>query len=326
MRRRICVLAVLCILAAPLFSEDIRTMVAGILEVSLDNPAGNSISLTYVDSAVIVLGSDTRFFRGIELELTAPQKFLQHRGSLAIVLYSDLDAVPGTGVADLNLRQLSFEPIPNKIQTIYQIPIRTGHGLRASPYASLPAGIVRPEAFPILFRIMPVMKGLSEDIETMRFQLTARPILSDEGAVKITARFPEQLPDRPFTLLIDDEVVENYRDERVLKEGEHHLVIFSDDYRNESRRFLVERGKILELTIDLQDPTPLVVFEVPENTQIFFNDLPVEDSRMPIPTEPGEHKVRFQVGDYSVIKPLVIQKGKTYRVALTIDVSVHESD
>ncbi len=231
-----------------------------------------------------------------------------------------------TGVADVNAGQRHFEPIPNKLQTIYQIPIVRGHNLRSSPYASSPTGVVLPSSFPMLIRLMPVIKGLSDSIETMQFRVSTKPIFNDLGAVKIIIRYPEMLRGRPFTVIVDDEVIGNIDAELLLTEGEHHLVIISDDYRNESKRFIVEKSKVLDLAVDLQDPTPLVIFEVPENTQVFFNNQEVIDIRTPYPTVPGEHQVRFQVGDYSIIKPLLVQKGKTYQVDLTIDVVVSENE
>jgi hypothetical protein len=182
-----------------------------------------------------------------------------------------------------------------------------------------------PASFPIIFRIMPVIKGLSEEIETMRFNLNVKPILSDEGLVRLIPRYPEQLQNRPFTVLIDDEVIDRPGDEHFLREGEHHLVILSNDYRNESRRFMVDRGKTLDLVINLQDPTPLVIFEAPENAQIYFDNQLMNRSG-PHPVEPGAHEVRFTMSDYSIMKTLVVQKGKTYHVAMSVDVDISESD
>ncbi|GHV95498.1 hypothetical protein AGMMS50293_18180 [Spirochaetia bacterium] len=307
-------------------AESFRALVAGTVEVSVDNPAGSSITLGINNSAFITLGAETRFFRGIELELSAPQRWLPYRGSLAMVVYAELSRQSTAGIADLDGRRIAFEPLPGKLQMIYQIPLRSAHGLRTTPYVTVPAGIIRPASFPILFRIMPVIKGLSEELETMVFQLNAKPILSDEGAVKLSPRYPEQLRGKPFTVLIDDVLIENLAEEQLLKEGEHHLVILSDDYRNESRRFLVEHAKILDLVIELQDPTPLIIFEGPENARIFLNNELVSRPREPIPVEPGQHEAKFQVGDYTIIRTLNIQRGKTYRIVLAVDINVLESE
>jgi hypothetical protein len=307
-------------------AESLRVIIVGSTEVSQDISEGKSISLSYADSALILLGEDTRFFRAVELEFTAPQSYLPYRGSLAVAIYADLSRIPGPGVADIEARQVLFEPIPNKILSIYQIPIRQAHGLRTSPYAAVLPETVFPPSFPVLFRVLPVIKGLSDELEVMRFSLHVKPILSNEGAVRLIPRYPENLRDRPFTVLIDDLVIENPGEERMLKEGEHHLVILSNDYRNENRVFIVERGKTLDLTISLQDSAPLVIFEAPENALIFFDNQPVVSPQSPMTVEPGVHEVKFQLSDYSIVKSLTIQKGKTYRVSMAVDVQVAESE
>jgi hypothetical protein len=306
-------------------AEDLRILVAGSLEVSRDNPPA-SVSLAYNNSVVIILGEGARFFRGVELELSAPQRWLPYQGSLAAAAYAELDRAPKPGTADIKGRRFFNDPLPGKLQIVYQIPLRPGHGLRSSPYATVPAGIVPRESFPIVFRIMPVVKGLSEELETMRFQLSVKPILGEEGTVRIGFRYPEQLAGKPLTVLVDDAVVENPGEEQFLKEGEHHLVILSDDYRNENRRFLIERAKVLDLTIELQDPTPLIVFEAPENARIFLDNEPIALGRTPVPVEPGPHEVRFQISDYAIVRQLTVQRGKTYRVAMAVDVNISESE
>jgi hypothetical protein len=299
---------------------------AGNLYISRENQGSVSIPLGYVSSTLFELEQDVRFFRGIELELIVPQAYLAYRGSLAVAMYAELDGSPRPGIADLQGRRVFFEPIPNKIQTVYQIPLRASHGLRSSPYVSVFSNILPPSSFPLLFRILPVAKGLNPEVETMLFQLSVKPVLSDEGAVRIIPLYPHRFPKKPFTLSIDDEVIENPEEERLLKEGEHHLAVLSEDYRNESRRFLVERGKVLTIILELQDPTPIIVFEAPEEALIFLDGVLVERDREPLPVEPGVHEVRFQISDYSVIKPITAERGKTYRVALAVDITIQENE
>jgi hypothetical protein len=324
MRGRVNFLICVLFINAYLYSEPVRVQVEGNLVVGLDNPAGGSVPLSYVGSAVVRLGDDLRFLRAVELSLTVPQMYLAYRGSLAVIVYTDLDKAPASGIADVEGQRLAFDPHLNKIQTIYQIPLREGHGLRTTPYVTL-LGYVPPSSFPILFRIMPVIKGLSESIEGMKFSLAAKPVLSNEGALSLSFRYPDQLQGKPFTVLIDDEPVGNIGEQRLLKEGEHHLIVLSEDFRNENRRFLIERGKTLSLTVELQDPTPLVYFEAPEKTAIYFDNVLVNAAN-PLLAEPGQHEVKFLLSDYSIIRPIVLQKGKTYKIAMNVDVHVSESE
>ncbi|AEF81163.1 hypothetical protein [Leadbettera azotonutricia] len=326
MKLRRVLLVCLCLANFKLYAEPLRILNAGIIVISLDNLEGSSLPLTYTSTAAIQLSGDIRFFRGVQLELTAPQRWISYSGSLGVLLYNNLSNLPAQGVADIEARQLHIEAMPGKVQSTWQIPLRQGHGLRASPYIMIPTGVVAPSTFPLLFRLMPVIKGISEEIENMVFRLAAKPILSDEGAVKLVLHYPEQLPKQPVSILIDDKLVENQDEELLLKEGEHSLVLVSEDYRNESRRFVVERAKVLDVQVELQDPTPLILFEYPENARIFLDNVLVRDPQLPHPVEPGFHEVRFQVSDYSIIRPVTVQKGKTYKIALSVDVDITEDD
>jgi hypothetical protein len=326
--KRVFFVWVLCfsVLAVPVTAESFRVLIAGEMVISAENPEGSSVNLSNNSAAIIRLGSGVHFLRGVELELFAPQAWLLYQGSLAMLVNVELNRSPATGVHDLIGRRLVFNPLPNRLRAVYQIPVRQFHGLRSGPYATVLPGVTLPASFPVLFRLTPIIKGLSEELERMQFRLTAKPILSDEGAVRLNFRFPDQLQDRPFTVLINDILVENIGEERILREGEHHLVVLSEDYRNESRRFMVERARTLDLVINLQDSTPLLIFEAPENAQIFLNNNLIPRTFNPVPVVPGVHEARFQVGDYSITQIINVQRGKTYRIALAVDINIQEHD
>ena len=303
-------------------AQPFRTVVEDSIEISTERPAGSSVQIGINSSVLLTLGGDTRFIRGIEIEINAPQAWLQYRGSLVMVVHNNINPQSPSGIADINGPQIALEPVPARLQTIFQLPTRQNHGLRTTTSVIVPGGIALPSTFPVLFRFMPVIKGLSSELENMIFNLTARPIYSDEGAVRLTARYPALLRDRPFTVLIDDRVINNINEQVVLREGEHHLVVLSDDYRNESRRFIVERSKVLDLIIELQDPTPILIFEGPQNAVVYLNNTRINNIFEPVTVQPGSHEIRFQVGDYTVTQNINVQRGKTYRIALNVDLFI----
>jgi len=309
-----------------LHAQPFRTTVEGSIEITPERPAGGSVTVGINSSVLISLGPESRFLRGVEIEITAPQAWLSYRGSLVIAAYNNLNPQTPVSISDVSGSQISLEPLASRLQIIYQLPIRQSHGLRTTTSINVLGGIALPSTFPVLLRLMPVIKGLNGELENMTFNLTARPILSDEGAVRLIFRYPPQLRNRPFTVLIDDNVISNISEQIILREGEHHLVILSDDYRNESRRFIVERAKATDLTVELTDTTPIIMFEGPQNAVIFLNNSRIPQNRTPVTVEPGSHEVKFQIGDYTVIQTINVQKGKTYRVSLTVDLTVQEED
>jgi hypothetical protein len=307
-------------------AEVFRTVVEGSIEVTSERPAGNSISIGINSSVIITVGAEARFLRGIEIEITSPQNWLAHRGALGISVYNNISPQISHGITDIDANRTAFEPLPARLQTVYQIPVRQSHGLRTTTSVTVLPAVVQPSTFPILFRMMPVIKGLSDELENMNFNLTVRPIISDEGAIRLVPRYPPQLRNRPFTVLIDDNVIANIQDQIVLREGEHHLVILSDDYRNESRRFVVERAKVNDLIIELQDPTPILMLEGPQNSVIYLDNVRIQQNRESVTVEPGVHEIRFQIGDYTITRNLNVQRGKTYRIALSVDLTIQEED
>jgi len=307
-------------------TESFRTVVDGVLSISTENTQGSSVNIGINNAVIVNINTNPRFLRGIELEITAPQSWLQYQNSLVMMIYNNLSLQSALGVTDLTAYRTAFEPLPSRLRIVYHIPVRSDHGLRTTTSITVPTGVIQPAGFPIMFRLMQITKGLPDAFEQMTFNLTARPILSDEGAVKLTPRYPPQLRNRPFIVLINDTVINNINEEIILKEGEHHLVILSDDYRNESRRFIVERGRVVELILDLQDPSPVIIFEGPQNSRVFLNNNPIQLTREPITVEPGSYEVRFQIGDYTIIRQLNVQRGKTYRVSLAVDLTIFEED
>ena len=326
--KRAVILMTVCLLISrvTLQADSFRTDMEGSIEITPEKLSGGSVTVGINSSVLITLGAEARFLRGIEFEITAPQSWIQYRGAVVMVVYNNINGQTSTGIADITGAQIALDPLPPRIQIIYQLPVRQGHGLRTTTSVTVPQAIALPSTFPIVFRLMPVIKGLSSELENMTFNFTARPILSDEGAVRLIPRYPAQLRNRPFTVLIDDNVISNISDQILLREGEHHLVILSDDYRNESRRFVVERAKIIDLTIELQDPTPVIIFESPQNAVIYLNNARISGNNEPVMVEPGVHEVRVQIGDYTILQTLNVQKGKTYRVALAVDLTVQEED
>jgi hypothetical protein len=311
------------------YAEDLPA--PGVLELS--RGAQPRVSVPYNGAALIVLGEDWRFFRGIELECTAPPEWLSSQGGLAVLVYAGLEppadpsvlavlaapAVPEAAAPPV--RPFFYGALPGKLRTVYQIPLRAVHDLETSPYALVLPGHIPPESFPVLVRLVPGAAGL----ENMAFQISARPILGDEGALRVRFHYPEHLPDRPFAVLIDDQAVETPVD-ILLKEGEHRLLVLSDDYLSENRLFRVERARVLDLDIALQDPAPLLFFEAPEQARIFIDGLELEGTRGPVPAEPGIREIRFQVSDYSIARNIQVRRGKTYRIAITVDLDVAEAE
>ena len=112
----------------------------------------------------------------------------------------------------------------------------------------------------------------------------------------------------------------------MLDAGVHNISIVSDFYRNELRTVTIEQAKTTSLNIKFRDIAPTVIITAPSNTVIYFDDKEIENTKQQFAVQQGEHKVRFVIGDYEVVKNITAVNGRSYTVDINIDAAVSESD
>lgn len=294
--------------------------------VSLDaaNPSPAIVELGYNDAVGVVFPKDTRFLRGFEIEIKIPQDILEFPGSMAYGLYKIPSPAPDKETIDYRAEQITLQVLPSRITAVIQIPLQKNHKLKTSPYSAVLSSIQDPAAGPIVLRLLPVMKGLPENIEKLVFQTRIKPILAEEGGFSMKLAYPGPEVE-PVSIRVDELLYDNPGDVLILTPGKHQLSVVSERYRSEFRVFTVEQARITEMEIELKDTAPLLFLTAPDTAAMFLDGIPVADPKTPIQLEPGEHTVRFQIGDYEVTRSLFAEKGRDYTVSMIIDVKVTES-
>jgi hypothetical protein len=328
--RRCFFVAVCTIILSQAFAEDLRAKVAADLSLSAAASEGQKASLGYSDGVGILLPEDLSFIEGVEIELRVPPAAQAVKGSFIFFIFKKLSPAPDPKSMSYSGERAVMSVVPARLIQVYQIPIRKNSSLKNSPYATI-LPTVAPEDFPIMFRLMPAMKGLPDEMENSVFQVRAKPIFVDEGRVKVSFKWAEGLDQAsPLTVTVDDAELANPREALLLKPGTHSLRVSGQAVRDVFQTFTVAQARTLELAVELQDVTPRLLLEFPEKTRIGIEldgkPLAVKDAREAIALSPGEHSVGFFVGDYSIQRRIQVQRGKTYRVSLLVDVKVEEEN
>jgi hypothetical protein len=311
-------LAVFVLCSMPMTADTVKATLAGRIVVDTSSYEAVTALFSETQAVILEIEGDTRFLRGVEVEITVPQSALS-RNPLTLTFYHNAKET-GRTEDEWEASPAYTESLAGKIAPVYQIPLKLDSGLRRTPYVTV---LPDETAFPLLLRIT---SAKTPPDEMTPFHLSVKPITSDEGTMKLTLSYPQLLLNRPVSVLIDDEVVENIANAQILREGEHQLLVISADYRTESRRFFVDRGKTTEISITLKDTTPLLLFEAPERALVFINNRRIVTTDAPYPIAPGIYDIKIQVSDYTIIKTVQIQRGKTYRIAFTMDMSISETD
>lgn len=294
--------------------------------ITLDSqkPDAQVVELGYNDAIGIIFPKNTTFLKGVEIEIKIPQDILAYRNSMAYGVYRLVVPSPAATVIDYQAEQVTLQPLPSRLSFVLQIPLQKVNNLKTGPYSTVLQYVYDASKGPLLFRLLPIMKGLPENIESLTFSVKIKPILTEEGGFSLKLDYPAN-PPKPVSVRVDEILIPNPESMTVLAPGPHHLSVVSDDYRNEVRMFTVESARLTEVLVPLQDTTPRLQLVAPENARIFLDGEPVVNSRDSRDIAPGDHSIRFLIGDYELTKQIVVEKGKDYNVSMIIDINVTET-
>ena len=278
--------------------------------------------------------SDTDFIKGMEIHLEVPQSAMEFRESFLFRIFSSLNREPDTAIKYYSGRESFRKPFPTGKSLYIAIPLKGdelwepgGVGI-----AAVKPPIARAD-FPLLFTIEPVMKGIPSSVSNADFDFTITPVLYDRGNLSIDIRGSYDVS--ALSLSIDGTAheleVRNGDDTRIenrviaLKTGMHELKVESPSTLPYSTTFGIEQGETTRLEVNLEPARSYVSFEAPEEATIYFdgNKLPEQDLES-VETEPGEHIVLVQLGEYSLSKKIRLDRGQNYKVSLFFDILVDE--
>jgi len=314
----------LCISAAAFSLDSFRIHSLTSVTVDSQSPETQTIELGYNDALGILFPKNTTFIRGIEIEIKIPQDILSYQNGMAFGLYRQIQPAPSAASIDYQAEQITLQALPSKMSFVLQIPINKKGTLKSGPYSTVLPYVHDAAKGPLLFRLLPIMKGLPDNIDNLKFIVKIKPILTDEGGMQLKVTYPDE-NSKPISIRVDENLVSAPEDILVLIPGTHHLSIVSDDYRNEVRVFTVESARITDLNVKMQDTTPHLQLVAPENTRVTVDSKAVENIRDPFVIEAGEHTILFKIGDYELSKQIIVEKGRDYTVSMIIDLTVTEN-
>lgn len=300
------------------FSDNIRGEVSSIITIESEK-SGTSFRL-YDLTGIIVL--DNPFLEGLDLTLTIPEELLKYRDSFMLNIYYQLDNIPHESLKAYKGSRLFSSTIPASRKMFISIPLT-----ERSNTDIIPGSIISTRAdqteFPLLLSITPVMKGIPTSVLSSVFKLEVLPGISNKGMLNFNITSPPS--NNVYTILLDGRKITT-ETEFILKTGIHHIKIESDNFKEISRSFVIERGETTEINLILEPLLPTVVFEAPLGAEIFLDGKKLDSiSGKSIQVEPGDHVVRIELSDYFLSRKFTIYAEKNYKISLSLDILVQDN-
>jgi len=174
-----------------------------------------------------------------------------------------------------------------------------------------------------MFKLTPIGKGYAPALETAEFRLTVRPIIGDEGGIRISASFAEGGPRSPLSVFVDDKPVDDPSGVILARKGLRLIRVSAVGYREEVLSLDVAAGRESPVSVSLVPDVPRVSFQAPAGTVITVDgQLVAPDQFSSLAVDPGEHVVVCRIGDYSMTRKFVAVRGKVYQVVLSVDLDI----
>lgn len=280
--------------------------------------------LGFNDVLAITLPDENQFLKGIELEFKLPSDMLIYKHCIGFSFYTNISPSPDENTFDFTGKRIYINTLPARLSMVLQIPFSENHSIEETPYATLmPYSIVEGNDT-VFLRLQPITKLLPENIEDLIFEVSVKPLLSDEGIFDLSLVYPDN-EHKGIAVFIDEKPVSNYDKPIMLSAGMHYLAVTSENYRTEVRTFAIDQAKTTRLEVQLRDTAPSLIITAPENASVFIDGTPASWGEEPITVSAGEHTVKFVIEDYEVSKTVTAINGKTYNISVSFDVQVTET-
>lgn len=318
MKKRFLTVFFLFIIILSAFAVNIRGEISSLITINLEKSVTN---FKLYDLTAISVAHNP-FLEGLDLALTIPEELMKYRDSFMINIYYRLDNIPEKLIKVYKGSSLLSTTIPVSKKMFISIPLP-----RISNTDVIPGSIICPgvniSELPLLLSITPVMKGIPTTVLTSIFKLEILPVISNKGILNLDITSPAS--GGKYTIILDGKKITNDR-EIILTTGIHQIKVESDNFKEISRSFVIERGETNKIKLSLESLLPTVVFEAPNGAEIFLDGKKLEYiSGNAIQIEPGEHVVRIELSDYFLSRKFTVVAEKNYKVSLFLDILVQDN-
>lgn len=270
------------------------------------------------DCVAAFLPQDTTFVQGVEITVKIPQALAAYRNTILYSLYNNVTPVPTEKGIDYSGTEIYSGLYPGQLAWTIVIPLVKGNTIKSSPYADKTLIPDASRGF-VFLRNQLAMKGVPRGVMEAEFEVSAKTVLADYGALKVAAP-----ADAEYSVFVDDKpVTANEKGLVILKPGKRNVSIVSEKFRNETRSVMIAQGEVTELSLALQSVAPAVRVRAPEGTKVYVDGEEAKVNEA-LDLEAGEHIFKFNLGGYEVTKKVAIQNGKSYNISVNVDASVKE--
>ena len=301
-----------------LHAESVRGTVVG--SIGDDGVTFHSDDIVVVEAQAV-----PDYQEGLELQIDIPENLQRYPNSFALLLYSKVSPTPEIGRQSYTGTRVYMRLIPPRDSMFLRIPFSENHSIIGDALTYLLPMPVKPEEFPLLLTILPMVKGVPDSVYSQNFTIRASELWKNEGTVTVTLTNLSGSPEEIVMITIDgDEVVQG--EKITLDAGIHKIHVRSTHAPIFEQTVVVEPGEAIDVPISLDYRPPEMTVNFLEGSRVLLDGKEIEMNRntVTLEIEPGEHEVTGILGDYKTSKRFSIRPGGRVNIELLFDIKITE--
>lgn len=311
------------ILMLPLQAEKFQVNSTQIITIGSETVEVQNAEIGYADVLTVFVEKGHLFLQGIEIEIRQKHANLEFPNSTVYAFYSNPYPVPDKNKRKYTAEEIVQDILPARQSVSFQIPVTENHTIKQTPYSTLLNYVMKEDFSVVMLRLLPVMKGLPQEIEKGNFSVNVKPILIDKGGIKFVFTYPDE--PKPINVRLNDTYITDFSEPVIVPAGNHQIEINSNHYKTEIRSCMIGQGRIETLTVDLKSLIPIISVHAPAGVIVYIDGKETKASQFPLKVSKGMHTIKFKIGAYEIVRNIKAEEGKTYTVNLMLDVKIMEN-
>jgi hypothetical protein len=287
------------------------------------SPASESLPVHLEDLWGIVLGENYDFLRGVEIRIDLPEEASLYTGTYAVFVYRKVNPAPLSETQSYQGNLLFFKVVEERRRLFIQIPIGSASGPGSAPDTYIHKTPLEPSDFPLLFAVLPIMKGIPEQAAKALFHAEVHPLFKNMG--KLLISLPDEEPPATDIRVFIDEKAHNYPATGILLEpGIRKVRVEKPGFAPFSASVGIDRGQTAVVEAAFLTQQASLRINAPSGTRAFLDGKAITLESTHMPVEAGEHTLSMKLGDYQISRRFSVETGKTYSVSVHLDILINE--
>ncbi len=309
----------------PAGAEVIHGGIVAVTSLGNGGPPSSPMPLRLEDLWGLRLEEDRDLLRGVEIQIDLPEEADLYRGTYAVFAWAGVAPPPARDIPSYQGSQLFFKVVDGGKKLFLQLPFGSSAGFGPIPDTYVHKKALGEADFPLLFAVMPIMKGIPDRASGAVFSTQVRPIFKNLGKlVVVPVDETGPLPEDDFRLFIDDKPHPFDRRGFNIEPGMHRLRMEKDGYAPFVSTVGLDRGRVSRVEAFFRKNASFLRINAPTGSRVFLDGRSVEPGGKDMTVEPGEHTLSMKIGDYQTNKKFLVEPGKSYGISLFLDILINE--